>query len=728
MPTLVFSNFDYAALLHPSDSDNPSDLEFKKGTLDDKNNTITFAFKMPDIQTGLTLEIFAFKKDTDETTFTRESACLYGKNDNIEIKDNKITALVSLSSNTLPSAPKGTVNLKIKVPVGYDLSISEIKEDGTTATDDEMHFKFTDNSSDDSANDLLTYTVVHKGEGLSAKAYQLNFTVKKDGFLVYAWSEAINVFSGVETDTWSNLEQGGAREITQSQIYSSVYVRGSGGWYAGSDFNATATASDDNMGSLMSPFATIQRAIDAIIARNDGTSAYTILVDGTIDGKTTPLLGANGMADFSALDKNLNLTIKALDATGKATLDGGAKIGDDGTVTDEGIGKRVINVTPKHTDDGLDGALNLTLENLEITGGNHTSGGGGGIYIHNPKGMLLLKDCTIHDNDAKQGGGIYINASKLEIVNTEISENTAKTSGGGIYINKSTVNLGGSALVKDENDIYSNGGTIKVASTLTQTKVATITLPDANYTAGKKVLDGDADLLSANYTKFTLSNDAWKIGSDGCLINATTLEGAIDKIKNAGSGETVDVSVSVSASDNLSELTNALKNTNAKSVSLSLTNNTSTEVSLGWDFNGLEKLESLELHGKINPAEYVFQNSTNLKRIALSIPTVVKGLFLGCGNLQTVALEDGVKSIGEQAFKDCTSLAGTTIPTSVTLIGKEAFNGCTSLSSVEFVNKLGWTVNNETSTPSSEPVDVSIPSENATYLKETYCLDKWTRS
>ena len=48
-------------------------------------------------------------------------------------------------------------------------------------------------------------------------------------------------------------------------------------------------------------------------------------------------------------------------------------------------------------------------------------------------------------------------------------------------------------------------------------------------------------------------------------------------------------------------------------------------------------------------------------------------------SLVTVALPDGLLTIGERAFAGCQSLVAIKIPASVTTIGRMAFNGCTSL-------------------------------------------------
>ena len=47
--------------------------------------------------------------------------------------------------------------------------------------------------------------------------------------------------------------------------------------------------------------------------------------------------------------------------------------------------------------------------------------------------------------------------------------------------------------------------------------------------------------------------------------------------------------------------------------------------------------------------------------------------FCGCTSLTSITIQDGVTSIGYDAFYRCTSLTSITIPNSVTSIGTNAF-------------------------------------------------------
>ncbi len=414
----------YGALLY---HDASSQGDFSSGIVSADVASVAFAFQTPSEQSGLTLEVFAFADGTERADFSREGALLCGKKGDVEIQDNKITAEVALLPNKDASA-KGTVSLKVKVPPDCALEI-----------DDTANFAFTADSPDAER----TYTVTQKADGITGGAHALTFTVKKGGGVVHVFSEHINVFPGMVTDTWSGLSQGEAREVTQAMLSTTVYVRGAGGWYDGSaDFKDTAAASDDNPGSLMRPFATIQKAVDTIIARNDRSSAYTILVDGTLtyDGSNT-----NGMADFSALDKNLNLTIMALSSTGKATLNANQK-------------SRVIYAKPNVTSGT---PLTLALESLVITGGNATANGGG---IYAQRGTCAITNCEIKGNTAKYGGGIYFSFGTVAMNGGEISGNEATNNGGGVYVytsGKFTMNngeiSGNEANGSGGGGVYTNG-------------------------------------------------------------------------------------------------------------------------------------------------------------------------------------------------------------------------------------------------------------------------------
>jgi len=57
-------------------------------------------------------------------------------------------------------------------------------------------------------------------------------------------------------------------------------------------------------------------------------------------------------------------------------------------------------------------------------------------------------------------------------------------------------------------------------------------------------------------------------------------------------------------------------------------------------------------------------------------------------NIKKVIIEDGVTSVGDDAFYECTNLASVNIPDSITIIGSSAFSDCTSLTSVNIPDSV----------------------------------------
>ena len=81
---------------------------------------------------------------------------------------------------------------------------------------------------------------------------------------------------------------------------------------------------------------------------------------------------------------------------------------------------------------------------------------------------------------------------------------------------------------------------------------------------------------------------------------------------------------------------------------------------------------------------------------SISIPEGITKIgndaFSGCSGVKELVLPSTLTEIGEQAFSDCSGLESLTIPEKVKTIGSYAFSGCTKLKSVtvpESVTKLG---------------------------------------
>ena len=80
----------------------------------------------------------------------------------------------------------------------------------------------------------------------------------------------------------------------------------------------------------------------------------------------------------------------------------------------------------------------------------------------------------------------------------------------------------------------------------------------------------------------------------------------------------------------------------------------------------------------------MFYRMTSLQSVALpdGLRTIGDSAFSGCSALRSVTIPAGVTSIGNYAFSNCSALTSVTIPEGVTTIGYDAFYNCSSLTGV----------------------------------------------
>ena len=86
-------------------------------------------------------------------------------------------------------------------------------------------------------------------------------------------------------------------------------------------------------------------------------------------------------------------------------------------------------------------------------------------------------------------------------------------------------------------------------------------------------------------------------------------------------------------------------------------------------------------------AFYLCSSLTSIT-IPNSVTSIGANAFASCKSLTSITIPNSVTSIGEGTFYLCSSLTSVTIPNSVTSIGKSAFHSCSSLSSVTIPNSV----------------------------------------
>lgn len=104
--------------------------------------------------------------------------------------------------------------------------------------------------------------------------------------------------------------------------------------------------------------------------------------------------------------------------------------------------------------------------------------------------------------------------------------------------------------------------------------------------------------------------------------------------------------------------------------------------SIGWD---KDLIKSVVINdGVTSIGSEAFKNCTNLTSITIpdGVTSIGDYAFYGCKGLTSLTIGDSVMSIGKYAFCNCTGLTDITIPNNVTSIDWGAFSGCTSLTSI----------------------------------------------
>lgn len=258
------------------------------------------------------------------------------------------------------------------------------------------------------------------------------------GNLIFYAQETVNVFKNLTTDTWrgnsSYLKNGTftvAKQNVDTFSMTTFFVQGTGGTYI-----PAAAANDSNSGTYFAPLRTVQAAVDKIESINDGTSPYTVMVDGNFTAKAEDVSWtSDGNEAFVVIEpsKELNVTIRDISKDFPAVLDVDSNgrvffIGGNASVTLERL--KVSKGFCIDNGGGIfcNGNLNLSYCTIED---NHAGGNGGGILC---SGDLNLSYCTFKNNRSEaNGGAICFEGNSLNISGGEVTNNSGGSSGGGIY-------------------------------------------------------------------------------------------------------------------------------------------------------------------------------------------------------------------------------------------------------------------------------------------------------
>ena len=121
-----------------------------------------------------------------------------------------------------------------------------------------------------------------------------------------------------------------------------------------------------------------------------------------------------------------------------------------------------MNLPPTQFGEVLIDGFTIRDGNANYSGTGAALKTGGGLYVFNVYGRVLVRNCIFTQNNAVRGGAIGTQLGYLNMVQTRFSRNTA-TNGGALHIRTSS--FVGWNLVFDSNSATVDGGAVFVANT-----------------------------------------------------------------------------------------------------------------------------------------------------------------------------------------------------------------------------------------------------------------------
>lgn len=196
------------------------------------------------------------------------------------------------------------------------------------------------------------------------------------------------------------------------------------------------------------------------------------------NGCTLTISGNQASGDgggfYAANSATLTFTGCALEVSGNtATRDGGGLyVGGASTFTLNEISSFVISDNESsHVGGGICITNNITLTLKKATITNNNAANGGGVYVGNHTTLIFPTNSTVlvsQNTATSNGGGIHLNEGSTFWMETGMLEkNAASSSGGGVYVHSSTFVLAGGAIQGkgEEINVASRGGGVCVYDT-----------------------------------------------------------------------------------------------------------------------------------------------------------------------------------------------------------------------------------------------------------------------
>lgn len=509
----------------------PENISYTVTATSAKNETATASYISSDGQ-------FEIKLTQGEWIVSAEikkdgKTILSGNSDKISITaakpiEDKIIIILKPDS----SSGSGTVNLPVTIENTSGIKSAQISWTGSSSGITGITGITGNQTLDFSSNTSAAFTM--GGTDISSGAYTAVFQFYSEESdrtkrLLFQCTETINVCANLCTDSWVKngtnssawlKENDGTTSFTitdtlvKNFAQTSFFVQGTGGTYT-----PKTQANDANNGTYFAPLSTVQAAVDKIVQINDGSTEYSIFIDGTVTAPDS--LDSSVTLNFVKIDpqKTLNLTIASL-SSAQAVINANKKAG-------------VMYVLEKNADE----KTTLVLQNICLTGGKTQSAGvGGGLKAEYSEitlksgtviGTKLLPDengssniatSSSYGNFAAKGGGIYLNGCTLTIENgAYICQNYSKNEGGGIAAEGSSNIISNGGIIGFNRASF--GGGIYITDGSAELTDCTVSLNKSNSNGGGIYIDGSS--LTLNGGKISGNTHGTSSYGDGIYVAGT---------------------------------------------------------------------------------------------------------------------------------------------------------------------------------------------------------------
>lgn len=450
--------------------DSINNVPYEDITATFNNNHTEYTLKGIPLGSPCTVEVNVYKDET------KTKKILTGQNTFTLNEDNSvISENIELSPLTTNDG-KGTVKLAIKweytTPPYIECSPIEFALD----TDNTPYYMILDHAHSPMNSGSYPVTV---------NFWSGNSTNK--GILLYSFTETINIFDNLETNTWVKNSSGTNADphlkLRDDEIFiadciiTQVIVKN---FQSTTLYVDTTANSSSNTGTFSNPFTTLQAAVDHINSYGNTTDKYTIYIKENITSSERILSIGSNLSTRNITIAGYNVVKTIVRTTNKDT----SFFDFDNANYTITLRDLILEGNNTQTTSSNCGAIyngsNLTLENVKIQNfiSSRSSGQSLGGAIYN-NGTLTLKkskiigcSCQSRNNPAF-GGAIYNVSNKtltlddvvISDCHTQADAESKESYGGGIYndgtctINKAII-TGCSAIANSESPSYAKGGAI----------------------------------------------------------------------------------------------------------------------------------------------------------------------------------------------------------------------------------------------------------------------------